>query len=192
MRRAAALGAALGLVAAVFAAAAQAQTHSPTVREAISPTLSPELAGQVFQDAALNGCVAAVGKGSRLQAVMGARVAANGDAKVRSDVGATADETVFDVLAGKGVVTVREKPGRCVASVYGPPASATVSALSRRLTDMGFERLASPADGFAESLTKTSDGRRVQVMIHGTEPGMPGHKSRFSVVTATVFATPAG
>jgi hypothetical protein len=30
------------------------------------------------------------------------------------------------------------------------------------------------------------------VVVNGSEPGMPGHKSRFSLITATVFATPAG
>jgi hypothetical protein len=69
-------------------------------------------------------------------------------------------------------------------------------ALARELSggEHGLERLAAAASptGLGASLFKVDGTRRLQVMISGSEPGMPGHKSRFSVVTATVFATPAG
>lgn len=162
------------------------------VREAISPSLSPEAARDAFEDAAVNGCIAAVGKGQRLS---GAAFAASSDADLRAQIGAAADESVFDVVAGKGVVAVKEKEGRCAVSVYGPKASETVSAMARKLAaEHGFERLVgAPApNGLSESLYKIDGGKRLQVSIRGSEPGMPNHKSRFSVVTLTVFATPAG
>lgn len=167
------------------------------LREAISPMLSPEAAAAAFDDAVVNGCIASVAKGARIAAGgFAGKVSANLNADTRKEIGATDDETVFDVVAGKGVVIVKEKDGRCAVSVYGPPASATVMALARRLAapEQGFERLmtAPSPNGLGESLFKFADGKRMQVTIRGSEPGMPGHKSRFSVVTATVFATPAG
>lgn len=181
----------LAAAAAMLSAPAHAQLH-----DAISPTLSPEMARAAFEDAVMNGCVPSASTGQRIASGRyGGKVAANTTADMREQVGAASDESVFDVLSGKGVVAVKEKADRCVVQVYGPPASATVTGLAGRIAaELGFERLASTATagGFSESLTRTVAGRRVQVLIHGAEPGMPGHKSRFSVVTATVFATPAG
>jgi hypothetical protein len=53
--------------------------------------------------------------------------------------------------------------------------------------------MAGPVTCFGELLIRlTPPGKRLMVQLNGSEPGMPGHKSRFSVVTATVFASPAG
>jgi hypothetical protein len=99
---------------------------------------------------------------------------------------------VWDVMAGKGVVTVHEKAGRCVVSVYGPPAGTTISTLANLLANSRFERLASaqPPEGFSQTLTRAEGGKRVIVVLSGSDPGAPGHQSRFSVVKATVFSTP--
>jgi hypothetical protein len=53
-----------------------------------------------------------------------------------------------------------------------------------------FERLASapPPSGFCQTLTRTDGGRRIMAVLSGADPGTPGHESRFSVVTATVFS----
>jgi hypothetical protein len=160
---------------------------------AISPSLSPEQAAAAFEDAVMNGCVAGVASGRRAgSGAFAGKLLANASAEARAQVGAASDEAVFDVEAARGVVAMKEKDGRCAVSVYGPPASDTVMAVVGKLTDQGFERLASAPspNGLRESLTKTEGGKRLQVTIGGSEPGMPGHRSRFSVTTVTVFATP--
>lgn len=165
---------------------------SAQLRQAISPNLSPEAAEAAFEDAAINGCIAAVRGGQRIG---GAGFEASSDPSLREQIGAAADEQVFDVTAGKGVVAVKEKDGRCSVSVYGPDASSAVLGLAQKLAGShGFERLASAPspNGFSEALYKVDGGKRLQVSIRGSEPGMANHKSRFSVVTLTVFATPAG
>ena len=183
----------LALVAGLAAAPASAQTP----REAISSGLSPEAAAVMFRDAVMSACVPAVagsGVGGLPQAVRG-KLQASTDPEMRRQIGATAEETVWDVIAGKGVVSIHAKPGRCVVSVYGPPAMATVMSIAAALVDgPGFERLAAapPPNGFGQSLLRVENGKRIMVTVNGSEPGMPGNKSRFSVITATVFGTPAG
>lgn len=167
-------------------------------REAISSALSPEAAAEAFADAVLNTCVpAAAGSGvAGLPSGVRARLQASSDPETRKQSGAAAGEAVWDVMSAKGVVTIHDGPGRCVVSVYGPPAMQTVMGLAGRLTQQAgpFERLASapPSNGYGQSLIKTEGGKRIMVQLTGSEPGTPGHQSRFSVVTATVFATPAG
>jgi hypothetical protein len=181
----------------LLAAALPAPAHAQ--REAIAPTLSPEMAAEAFEDAVTNACVPAVlssaGWEGLAPAVRG-RLEASSDAAARKQVGAADDETVLNVKAARGVVFVRQKPGRCTVSVYGPPAMPTILALAGVLAGPphGFEKLmqAPPPNGFGQSLLKVENGRRVMVQLRGSEPGMPGHQSRFSVVTATVFAMPAG
>lgn len=162
-------------------------------QQAISPSLSPEQAAAAFEDAVMNGCIAGVASGERVGGgAFAGKLSANVSPETRAQVGAAADEAVFDVEAARGVVAMKEKDGRCAVSVYGPEASETVMAVAARLAGQGFERLASAPspNGLRESLTKTEGGKRLQVTITGSEPGMPGHRSRFSVTTATVFATP--
>lgn len=167
-------------------------------REAISPSLSPEAAASAFQDAVVGTCIPAAAGGagvSALPAAAKARVAASSDAQTRQQLGAATDETVWDVVSGKGVVMIREKAGRCVVSVYGPPVVTTILSTAQGLSgSAGFEKLvgAPPPNGFGQTLMKIENGKRLMVQLNGSEPGMPGHKSRFSVVTATVFASPAG
>lgn len=168
-------------------------------RAAISSTLSPEAAAEAFNDAVMNTCVpAAAGSGvGGLPAGVRARLQSSSDAGTRRQAGAGDDEAVWDVVSARGVVVVHERPGRCVVSVYGPPAMQTVMGLAGRLTaqqPQPFERLVSapPPNGYGQSLMKIENGKRIMVQLAGSEPGAPGHKSRFSVVTATVFATPAG
>lgn len=159
-------------------------------RGAVSADLSPEAAGEAFQQAVVETCVPAVtGSGvSGVSAAQRGRLQPTNDVETRRQAGAAPDETVWDVMDGKGVVTVREKAGRCVVSVYGPPAGATVQKVAQALTGAaGFQRLASPASGVGQTLQAASNGRSVMVQLAGSDPGMVGHQSRFSVVTATVF-----
>jgi hypothetical protein len=183
----------LVLLACLSAGPASAQ------REAITPSLSPEIAAGAFNDAVTSACVPAVRSSAGwdgLAPTVRMRMEESTDAATRKQIGAADDEKVFDVLFAKGVVFIRHKPGRCTVSVYGPPAMATIVSMAQSLTGSpyGFERLAAapPPNGFGQSLMKIENGKRVMVQLRGSEPGMPGHQSRFSVVTATVFATPAG
>jgi hypothetical protein len=165
-------------------------------REAVSSGLSPDAAAAAFSEAVLEACVPAIvdqtGVKGLAQAAK-AKLSPTNDIATRAQAGAAADETVWDVAGAKGVVTVHERAGRCAVSVYGPPAMATIMAVAQKLAaSAGFERLAgaSPPGGVVQSLMKTAGARRVMVQLGGSEPGSPGHQSRFSVVTATVFAAP--
>lgn len=177
----------LGLVGLCGAPPTQAD-QAP--RQAVSPSLSPEDAGQVFERAVLDVCVAAVSQGLRVSDLPVAEemLIRSSDPQVREQAGADEDETVWEVDAGRGVVTVKEKARRCAVSVYGPPAAPTMILMAGKLSDRGFERMARAAQqGFSQSLWRTFGSRRVQVLLTGSDPGTPGHSSRFSVVTATVF-----
>ena len=150
---------------------------------------SPEAVASAFQDAVTGICIPAVetGKGvDALPAVAKAKVQASSDTSTRQQAGAAADETVWDVVSAKGVVVIRESAGRCVVSVHGAPVVPTILSLAQRLSDSaGYEKLvqAPPPNGFGQSLI----GNGMTVQINGSEPGMPGNRSRLSVVTATVF-----
>jgi hypothetical protein len=162
-------------------------------RPAISSTLSPEAAAAVFNDAVITACIPAVTGGgvSALPGPSRAKVAVATDAETRRQTGAAVNDTVWDVLAGKGVVTIREGNGRCIVSAYGPAAAPSILALSQVLTNSsGFESLATANPGLGKTLSGRQNGRRVTVQLSGADPGTPGHQSRFSVVTATVFSGP--
>jgi hypothetical protein len=181
-----------GLVVAVVAGIGASIAPANAQRDAISSTLSPEAAAAAFDDAVIAVCIPTVSQGAIPTPVRG-RLQQTTDAATRKQAGAAADETVWDVMAGKGVVTVHEKPGRCTVSVYGPPAMATIMDLAKLLTNSNFERLAgaaAPPNGFGQTLTHTAGGKRLMVVLKGSDPGMPGHQSRFSVITATVFSAP--
>lgn len=158
-------------------------------RDAVSSTLSPEAAAAAFNDAVISICIPAAAQGAVPAAVRG-KLQQTSDAATRRQAGAAADEMVWDVMAGKGVVTVHEKPGRCTVSVYGPPAASTISGLARLLTGSKYERLAGIAapNGLGQTLTGAENGKRLMVTLKATEPGEADHRSRFSVITATVFS----
>lgn len=162
-------------------------------RAAVSADLSPEAAGQAFRRAVVEGCVQAVtGAGvSSVAAARDGRLQPTQDAETRWQAGAGASETVWEVAEARGVVTVRETAGRCVAAVYGPPSAPTIMNVAQALSTAGFEALAGPASPggrFTQTLVGSSGGKRVTVRFVGAEPGAPGNRSTFSVVTATVFA----
>lgn len=176
------------LIAAVMLAALPAQAQ----RSAVSAELSPEMAGAAFARTVMDVCVPAVaGSGvSSLGAAREGKVSPTQDAATRKQAGAEADETVWDVAEARGVVTVREKAGRCIVSVYGPGAPPVIMQLGAELENAHrFERLMTPQapNGLALSLIRNEGGRSVMVQLQGSQPGAQGHQSRFSVVTATVF-----
>ncbi len=182
-------------LAVVVLLAGLAATPAFAQRAAVSAALSPEAAAAAFNDAVLNACLpamkASAGMGG-LPASVKSKFSPTNDVATRTQAGAAADEVVWDVNAARGVVTIHEKPGRCTVSVYGPPAMGTIVGLANMLsTGPGFERLvgtAAPSNGYGATLMKSEGGKRVMVQLFGSEPGMPTHKSRFSVVTATVFS----
>ncbi len=169
----------LGLMLAVIPAHAQ--------RAAISPDLSPADAAAAFEAMVVDGCLAAVASGGRVSDTsISSHVTAAQDSETLRQAGAAPGDTVWDVSAARGVVTVRESGGRCIVQVYGPPAPGTVSALARRLKEQGFEALASAGGGLSQTLLRGEGASRVQVTVQGAEPGGANHPSRFSVISATV------
>ena len=111
------------VVALLLAPSALAQ------RDAVSADLSPEAAAEVFKRTLLDVCVpAAAGGGvSAMPAAQAGKLRTTNDAATRKQAGASPDDTVWDVMDGKGVVTIHERKGRCVVSVYGPPAVKTIA-----------------------------------------------------------------
>lgn len=173
------------VLAMTLAAPAYAQ------RDAVSADLSPEIAGQVFARTVAEVCVPAVSgySISSLSAAREGKLRPTQDAETRKQAGAEAGETVWDVMDGKGVVTVREKAGRCVVSVYGAPAKATVAGTAQALAAVpGARGVKTTPDGDLKSMTTFEVGPRpVVAHVEGSEPGSPGHQSKFSVVTARVL-----
>lgn len=159
-------------------------------RDAVSPDLSPEAAAGVFQAAVVDVCVSAItGTGvSGVAAAQQGKLRPTQDAETRRQAGAGPDETVWDVMDGKGVVTVREKAGQCVVSVYGAPAKATVAGVSQKLASATWIRGLSKVsvNDLKQIVTFDVGPRPVRIQVEGSEPGSPGHQSKFSVVTATV------
>lgn len=156
-------------------------------RAAISPDLSPADAAAAFETAVREVCIPAVSQGRRPTTLPGYIL--TNTAEARRQAGAAADEQVWESIGARGVVTIAEKAGRCTVQVYGPPAAATVMALGQAVagSGAGFERLMGAGGGISQTLMAETGDRRVQVIIRGSDPGSPGHQSRFSVTTATVF-----
>jgi hypothetical protein len=181
-------------VLVLLAVAAAATAHAQ--RDAVSAALSPEAAADAFTRGVLDVCVPAiVGNGvSSLAAAREGHVQPTQDAATRRQAGAKPDDTVWDFAAARGVVTIREAADGCWVSVYGPDADATVRNLDRAARAVGYTTsvFATPrldtsvvANTF---LTGQHAGRTVGIGAEGSEPGLPGHESRFSVITASVFA----
>lgn len=175
---------AIGL-ALLLAAPAHAQ------REAVSPDLSPEIAGQVFARTVAEICVPAVSGQSisSLGAAKTGKLRQTKDAATLKQAGASDDETVWDVMDGKGVVTVREKTGSCIVSVYGAPAKATIDGAAQALKALpGAKNVWPVTTGPLKQATTLEMGaQKIVVEVIGSEPGAPGHQSRFSVVTANML-----
>lgn len=176
----------------VIAAILMAAMPALAQRTAVSAQLSPEAAGEAFGRAVIDVCVPAVsGNGvSSLAPAREGKISPTQDAEMRRQAGAEADETVWDVAEARGVVTVREKAGQCVVSVYGPGAAPVIMQLGAQLENgHRFERLMSPQgpNGLTLSLMRSEGGKAVMVQLQGSQPGAQGHQSRFSVVTAVVF-----
>ncbi len=181
----------LKIAGTVWIGLAMSAAAQVTPRAAVSMELSPQDAASAFEGAVVDGCIKAISGGQRIEELPdGARslYQLTRDRATRDQVNAEPDEKVWDVATGRGVVAIKEKAGRCSVSVYGPPAAPTMIALAGKLGQQGFERLATAGSGgMSQTLRAEMNGRSLQVMLRGSDPGFPGHSSRFSVVTATVF-----
>lgn len=182
-------------IAMLVALAGLAAAPAFAQRDAVSASLSPEKAAEIFADAVTGACLsAAAGAGvSALAPAQRGRLQTTSDPEMRRQAGAAPDETVWDVMDGKGVVTIRERAGRCVVSAYGTAVAPTLSAVIAVLEGShGFERtvMAPPSDRISQSLTGDKGGKHLTVKLEGLQPGQQGNQSRFSVVTATVFVAP--
>ncbi|MBI1360161.1 MAG: hypothetical protein GC155_07740 [Alphaproteobacteria bacterium] len=194
MRRIAPAGVLAGVLSGllgVLGAGMPGLAQSP-LSPAISPDLSPQDVAAAFEDAVVDICIPAVIEARRPGSLgLGTRIAVATGADARGQSGAEPGDTVWDVAAARGVVLIHEHEGRCVVTAYGPPAAGTLSETAARVTGagLGFEQLAAtPGRSVDLSLLRAGGGKRVQVLLNGSEPGMPGHRSRFSVLKATVFA----
>jgi hypothetical protein len=178
----------LALLAAMAASSAHAQ------RTAVSAGLSPEAAADAFVRTVLDVCVPAIaGNGvSSLAVAREGRVQPTHDAATRRQAGAKPEDTVWDVAAARGVVTVRESDGDCVVAVYGPPVGSTLTSLkgSVSLGGMAARVWMEGDDPVQLEMLGKINGKPVRVTAEGANPGAPGHESRFSVTTATVTAAP--
>lgn len=183
------------LAASTAIGTAAAQSPAAPHRPAVSISLSPQVASEVFAETVADICVAAIEQGRRVNALPNAKIDTLNrslDPKIRQQSGASDKETVWEVKSARGVVLIRERENRCAVSVYGPPANPTLMAAVQTIVSSGsgFQRMVTPAGkGPTQSLRRPAKGGKpaIQVMVSGSDPGMPGHKSRFSVVTATVF-----
>ncbi|MET0371005.1 MAG: hypothetical protein ABW039_06470 [Sphingobium sp.] len=158
-------------------------------RDAVSADLSPEIAGQVFVRTVTEVCVPAVtGKSvGSLGAVKDGKLRPTQDADTRKQADALASETVWDVMDGKGVVTVRETSGgACIVSVYGAPAKPAIDGVVQALKALPDTRDVRPVtiNPLKQATTFQTGAQKIVVEVIGSEPGAPGHQSRFSVVTA--------
>lgn len=160
-------------------------------RDAVSADLSPEIAGQVFARTVAEICVpVASGKSvSTLGAAKDGKLRQTKDAATLKQAGALDGETVWDVMDGKGVVTVREKESVCIVSVYGAPAKATIDGVVQALKALPDTKDVRPVtiNPLKQATTFATGGQKIVVEVIGSEPGAPGHQSRFSVVTARML-----
>lgn len=183
--------------ASLLAALAIGAAPAFAQRSAVSAGLSPEMAAEAFKRAVLEVCVpAAAGNGvSALDAARTGTVQPTQDAEARRQAGASTGETVWEVTAARGVVTLREAPGRCVVSVYGPNVSQTLAALQEaaqpsaaRMFLSGDDKPSAGPEVISLEVLTVVQGKQVSIVAQGNQPGDPGHQSRFSVITATVSA----
>ena len=100
---------------------------------------------------------------------------------------------VWDVPSAKGIVVVWEpKAGDCEVMAYGPPVDLTFKAVvadakkqAPKLVDVPIQ----PGyDPIVYRLNAVENGAvRLDVVLHGAEPGTPGHTFRFSMLKALVM-----
>jgi hypothetical protein len=157
-------------------------------RAAVSADLSPEMAAEVFRRTVREVCLPAAAKGS-VSAIAPARTGAvqpTNDPDMRRQASAALDDTVWEVAAARGVVTVSEGNKRCTVSVYGPPVAETILNTANDLAREDFKAAAGPWSASWQTLLRERDGQRISVQLSGSEPGAPEHQSRFPVITATV------
>jgi hypothetical protein len=176
------------LLAALAASPADAQ------RNAVSADLSPQAAAAAFVSTVIDVCVPAVaGNGvSSLDAARAGQVQPTQDAATRRQAGAEPGETVWDVSAARGVVTVRESSGACAVTVYGPETLSTFRSLDEAAAKAGFKLWGYMSPGLGVPVSNSMfleaeiAGRKIMMSTIGASPGTQGHQSQYPVITSTV------
>lgn len=180
------------VVALLAMASLSAVLPAHAQRTAISVNLSPEAAAEAFTRTVFDVCVPAIaGNGvSSLAAAREGRVQPTQDAATRRQAGANESETVWEVMAARGVVTIRETQGRCAVSVYGPAVDTTLAALAGAAQPAGLRPvdLSGARSPLSLHLRGQVQARPIAVDALGAAPGAPEHQSKFSVITASVTA----
>lgn len=176
--------------AVAIALACLVATPALAQRTAVAIELSPERAAEVFIATVKDVCLPAVsGNGvSALPAAGNGGLRPTQDGEARRQANAGPDETVWEVSQARGVVTVREKPGQCAVSVYGPPAGQLVKDLEAAVRPAFASSGGQETNALTRQLQGAVGGKALRLQIEGAEPGTAGNLSQFSVVTASVHA----
>ena len=152
-----------------------------------STGLTPQEVSAGFVVAVVEGCAAAAEAGKRLEQLGSDKIVREtGPTMIPLKPGATA----WAPIPGQGIVTIEEEAdGKCNVSAYGPPVSATFDAIVSALRAKGYAPQPMPEGGpkfYQHSLTLTPNGRTVNVMLIGNDPGAASMRSRFSTLGAFV------
>lgn len=99
---------------------------------------------------------------------------------------------VWDVASARGIVVISEpSPGVCQVHAYGPPVDATFQATLASIKRKHGDLIEKPeAPGYDpivyRLIDRTSPESNLSVLLHGAEPGTPGHLFRFSRLEADI------
>jgi hypothetical protein len=114
----------------------------------------------------------------------------------RTFLHAAETDKVWNVAPGAGAVFIVEKtPGECLVTTYGPPLVPTFKTVGEALIaePLAMRPVKPPPlpDAMILRLVKLiGTDTAVVVDLIGSEPGMPGHASRFTDMTAFVSRRP--
>lgn len=98
----------------------------------------------------------------------------------------------WEVTSARGVVIIVEPTEiECNVTAYGPRVRETFDRVAETLAaEFGFSELnlAQTPSASIREFARTPEGILLGVHLDGSEPGMPNHHSRFSVLAAFVSA----
>lgn len=150
-------------------------------------SVSVEEVAQGFGMGVIEGCVAAAEAGKTLEQLASPMIKpdTSGTGLSKPPPGYTA----WTPALGKGNVMMRYGEADCQVSTFGLPIQRTFETVAAMLRARGYEGEPVSATGpkeFHAKLTKSVDGRQVEVVLSGNEPGAPGTRSRFSTALSFV------
>ncbi len=175
--------------------AAVATLGMVNVRPAAAQGVSAEQVATGFVEA-IELCVSAKAAGVGVSDFGGsdrARVAEAGIG-ARQFVNAPEGRPAWEVMSARGVVIIVEPTeSECNVTAYGPRVRETFDRVAETLAaEFGFSELnlAQTPSASIREFARTHEGILLRVRLDGSEPGMPNHYSRFSVLAAFVSAGP--